>query len=137
LQGFEWVVRNVQKLRDYIEGLGDETDSSQDLADDFEILKSSPTFGDHKFKVEICMLVIVPQPSLNSSLSARIGPDTDSEQPQKTISSSPQSLWLYITSLTVEYALAQFELSAGPSSVVLPTKSITVNSHGSRYQMSG
>lgn len=49
LQGFEWVVRDVHKLRDYLEGV-----DSIDLNNpDFEILKDSPMLGGHTFKLEI------------------------------------------------------------------------------------
>jgi len=54
-QGFEWAIRDVSKLRDFVEGVVHE-DGSQALvseAGEFEILKQSPILGDHKFKLEI------------------------------------------------------------------------------------
>lgn len=53
-QGFEWAIRDVHKLRDFVEGVGP-TDSEQEgsTPDDFEILKHSPMLGDNKFKLEI------------------------------------------------------------------------------------
>lgn len=47
-QGFEWDVRDVHKLRDFVEGV-----EPQDDDGNFEILKQSPVLGDNKFKLEI------------------------------------------------------------------------------------
>lgn len=47
-QGFEWDVRDVHKLRDFVEGV-----EPQDDDNNFEILKQSPVLGDNKFKLEI------------------------------------------------------------------------------------
>lgn len=92
--GFEWVVRNVRKLREFVEQVPGETEtetgtvdengqiSEQLEADDFEILKQSPILGDHKFKLEI----------------SRTSPGQDNEG----TSSSPSSLCLYITCLTLD-----------------------------------
>ena len=57
-QGFEWAIRDVHKLRDFVEGieppiLGDGTRPPAATAADFEILNQSPFIGDHKFKLEI------------------------------------------------------------------------------------
>lgn len=46
LKGFEWLVRDVDKLRDHIEG--EESDIDQDEV--FEILKESPMMGDNKVR---------------------------------------------------------------------------------------
>ncbi|KAJ7653478.1 hypothetical protein B0H17DRAFT_1100681 [Mycena rosella] len=55
--GFEWLVRDVHKLRNFVEGAEpDNTEEEQESAtgpDDFEILKQSPMIGDDKFKLEI------------------------------------------------------------------------------------
>lgn len=54
-QAFEWVVRDVQKLKEHIESLHDSGTSSHDAEGngEFEILKESPMLGDGKFKLEI------------------------------------------------------------------------------------
>jgi hypothetical protein len=57
-QAFEWVVHDVQKLRDFVEGR-----SPEDAADgrdgpdrdDFGVLRESPTLGEGKYKLEIGM----------------------------------------------------------------------------------
>jgi hypothetical protein len=57
-QAFEWVVQDVAKLRDFVEGRGlDETTDgrSESDRDDFEILRESPMLGDGKYKLEIGM----------------------------------------------------------------------------------
>lgn len=56
-QAFEWVVRDVSKLKDFVEGRepseGRKDSPSEIQTDDFEILKESPMMGDGKFKLEI------------------------------------------------------------------------------------
>ena len=61
-QAFEWVVRDVHRLRDFIEnpeasddvpGEPDEGDVTSPETDEFEILKETPIIGDGKFKLEI------------------------------------------------------------------------------------
>lgn len=57
MQAFEWVVRDVHKLRDFVEN-SDTTDTPVEPDEatnlgDFEILKESPELGDGKFKLEI------------------------------------------------------------------------------------
>ncbi|TFK71759.1 hypothetical protein BDN72DRAFT_764405 [Pluteus cervinus] len=89
--GFEWVVRDVHKLRDYIEGLPPSDDNTAEQ-DDPEILKESPMLGDNKFKLEI----------------ARTPINEDIEQP---ISYKP-TLSLYITPVTVDFAHPDYEMSA-------------------------
>ncbi|KAJ7639082.1 hypothetical protein FB45DRAFT_827834 [Roridomyces roridus] len=85
--GFEWNVREVHKLRDFVEN--GEDDSEQ--ADEFEILKSSPMIGDDKFKLEIARAAPVESGGI---------PDT-----------KPQSLSLSITSLVLDFA-HNYELNA-------------------------
>jgi hypothetical protein len=49
-------VRDVAKLRDFVEGCGvqqEDTESPTTGPDGFEILKESPMLGDGKFKLEI------------------------------------------------------------------------------------
>ncbi|KAL6305831.1 hypothetical protein BKA93DRAFT_730440 [Sparassis latifolia] len=89
---FEWVVRDVHRLRDFVEG-PETTDASDTTpenqteseggpeADDFEILRESPMLGDGKFKLEIGMLT-----------------------------TGPQTLSVYITSLMVDFAHADYEM---------------------------
>jgi hypothetical protein len=48
----EWTVRDVQKLRGFVEGDGQDTTTDQLQIEEFEILKQSPIMGD-KFKLEI------------------------------------------------------------------------------------
>ena len=51
---FEWLVRDVQRLKDFVEGkdaVGNETENLG--PDDFEVLKQSPMLGEDKFKLEI------------------------------------------------------------------------------------
>ncbi|THV08322.1 hypothetical protein K435DRAFT_641597 [Dendrothele bispora CBS 962.96] len=92
--GFEWTVRNVAKLRDYVEGIGNEaTEGSEDSSNadvDFEVLKLSPIMGDNKFKLEIA-----PTP-LNDV-------DANAKTP---------GLSLYVTSLILDYAHAEYEINA-------------------------
>jgi hypothetical protein len=57
-KAFEWVVQDVRKLRNFVEGRGpDETADGRDgpEPDDFEILRESPMLGDGKYKLEIGM----------------------------------------------------------------------------------
>lgn len=59
LQAFEWVVRDVHRLRDFIEtsddvhGEADEGEGASPETDEFEVLKETPIIGDGKFKLEI------------------------------------------------------------------------------------
>ena len=59
VQAFEWVVRDVRKLKEFVECRevpeGQEGNGSVAQNDDFEILKESPLMGDGKFKLEIGM----------------------------------------------------------------------------------
>jgi hypothetical protein len=60
-KAFEWIVRDVQKLRDFVERLDptDDADTQQlegvlnNGHGEFEVLKESPMLGDGKFKLEI------------------------------------------------------------------------------------
>lgn len=62
IQAFEWIVRDVHRLRDHIEfnGQGNNSDASG-----FEVLKESPMLGDGKFKLEIG---VSTQSSLNTNV---------------------------------------------------------------------
>ncbi|KAG6903428.1 hypothetical protein C0995_005451 [Termitomyces sp. Mi166 len=84
-KGFEWTVRDVHRLRDFVEGI-----DAQNIEDaDFEILKQSLILGDNKFKLEIAFT-----PPSNSS-------DSNNKPP----------LSLYITSLMDDFTHANYELS--------------------------
>ncbi|KAJ3754210.1 hypothetical protein EV360DRAFT_96688 [Lentinula raphanica] len=92
--GFEWVVRDVRKLRNFVEGFpSTESAESEDAtpieADDFDILKHSPVIGDGKFKLEI-----VPTNEQHSAVN------------------KPSGLALYITPLMLDFAHPQYEMSA-------------------------
>ncbi|KAJ6515615.1 hypothetical protein C8R45DRAFT_957117 [Mycena sanguinolenta] len=89
--GFEWVVRDVRKLRDFVEGVNDTTESEDGSMiglDDFEILKLAPLVGDDKFKLEIQ----APVPNGNAD-------------------SKPPTLTLCITSQILDFAL-NYEMNA-------------------------
>ncbi|KAJ7490303.1 hypothetical protein B0H11DRAFT_2009964 [Mycena galericulata] len=93
--GFEWTVRDVHKLRDFVEGLEPDNEDEQGTAtgpEDFEILKHSPMIGDDKFKLEIARAV---------TNEGATNPD-----------SKPQtSLTLCITSLMLDFA-HNYEMNA-------------------------
>lgn len=48
MQAFEWIVRDVHRLRDYMENMDAGTEAT-----DFDVLRESPMLGDGKFKLEI------------------------------------------------------------------------------------
>ena len=58
-QAFEWVARDVQKLRDYVESAEFAVkavgEGAEGANEDFELLRESPIVGDGKFKLEIGM----------------------------------------------------------------------------------
>lgn len=64
VQAFEWLVRDVHKLRDYVENMpirstsatGSDDGQEEDVGD-FEILKESPMIWDGKYKLEIGELI--------------------------------------------------------------------------------
>ncbi|KAH9482784.1 hypothetical protein JR316_0004884 [Psilocybe cubensis] len=93
--GFEWAIRDIHKLRDFVEGItsapleGGPHLLSADLGD-FEILKQSPVLGDHKFKLEI-----VPTEA----------------SPEGSASSIP-TLCMYITSLMLDLTQGDYETYA-------------------------
>ncbi|KAG6880167.1 hypothetical protein C0992_004619 [Termitomyces sp. T32_za158] len=47
--GFEWIVHDVRRLRDFVENVGGQNTENAD----FEVLKQSPILGDKEFKLEI------------------------------------------------------------------------------------
>ncbi|KAF9058013.1 hypothetical protein BJ165DRAFT_1335495 [Panaeolus papilionaceus] len=90
--GFEWSVRDVHKLRDFVENLDSKTFVAGQLPDhgEFEVLKQSPMLGDGKFKLEIA-------PTLLADASG---------------TSNPPILSLYITSLVLDSLRDDYELCA-------------------------
>ncbi|ESK94480.1 hypothetical protein Moror_8138 [Moniliophthora roreri MCA 2997] len=109
--GFEWVVRDVHKLRDLLEGINSdpltatendttvtnegETGTNSLIADDFDILKQSPTIGD-KFKLEI----------------------DQTASPDASGIGKPATLSLYITCLMLDSGYADYEMSASMMAAV-------------------
>jgi hypothetical protein len=64
-QAFEWVVHDVGKLRDFVEGRNPEDAVDGRGAsghDAFGVLRESPTLGDGKYKLEIGMKQAGPFP---------------------------------------------------------------------------
>ncbi|KAI0700733.1 hypothetical protein BC835DRAFT_1265988 [Cytidiella melzeri] len=90
---FEWVVRDVHRLRDHVE-LPEKEDSSD--AATFDVLRDAPMLGDGKFKLEIA------KPS---------SPEVTEADPP-LIRTQPPSLSLYVTSVMLEYAHADYEISS-------------------------
>ncbi|KNZ77169.1 hypothetical protein J132_06164 [Termitomyces sp. J132] len=88
-KGFEWTVRDVRRLRDFVEAA--DTQNTENA--DFEILKQSPILGDNKFKLEIAFT-----------------PPSDGFSDLHNI--NKPTLSLYITSLMVDFAHVDYELSA-------------------------
>lgn len=78
----------MSKLRDFVEGLSSAAEGEvSHTADDFELLKLSPTLGDSKYKLEIALTSPVEE-------------------------NSKSFLSLFITSLIMDYAHGDFESSA-------------------------
>jgi hypothetical protein len=64
-QAFEWVVHDVRKLRDFVEGRSPEDavdGRGGSDRDAFGVLRESPTLGDGKYKLEIGMRHAAPFP---------------------------------------------------------------------------
>ncbi|KAF9450142.1 hypothetical protein P691DRAFT_758411 [Macrolepiota fuliginosa MF-IS2] len=89
LTGLEWTVRDVQKLRDFVEGDGQMAAASQSQIDEFEVLKQSPIMGD-KFKLEIAGI----------------------PHSEETLTPPRQMLSLYVTSLIMDFAQGDCEMPA-------------------------
>ncbi|KAI0775947.1 hypothetical protein BD413DRAFT_648910 [Trametes elegans] len=92
---FEWVVRDVSKLRDYVENGAATEDAADPDGEDFEILRESAEMGDSKFKVEIWQegtpVSAIPIPAIRAD---------------------PPRLCLHITCLSILYAHQDYETSA-------------------------
>ncbi|KAH9938643.1 uncharacterized protein B0H18DRAFT_968149 [Fomitopsis serialis] len=93
---FEWVVRDVHRLRDFVEspdasddvaGEAEEGEGTSPDADDFEVLKEAPIIGDGKFKLEIAKIP---------------APDTTDLATSSGLRSHLPVLSLYVTSLMVD-----------------------------------
>ncbi|TBU33177.1 hypothetical protein BD309DRAFT_857684 [Dichomitus squalens] len=96
---FEWVVRDVSRLRDYIENpplTAEGENGPEELDEEFDVLRESPELGDGKFKLEIS----------KTTMNEPENPATPS------IRTQPPTLSLYITSLTVDFAHTEYEHSA-------------------------
>ncbi|KAI0268185.1 hypothetical protein BC834DRAFT_821689 [Gloeopeniophorella convolvens] len=94
---FEWVVQDVTKLRDLVEGRGpDEAESDGSRTpdrDEFELLRESPMLGDGKYKLEI-------------------GKDRSCPSAWICGNTQPPTLSLFITCLMLDYPNAEYEISA-------------------------
>ncbi|KAH8094882.1 hypothetical protein BXZ70DRAFT_1001284 [Cristinia sonorae] len=89
---FEWVVRDVQKLKEYVED-SEAPGSNSSEGGTFDVLKESPTLGDGKFKLEI---VMEAQEAESTTPIIRV--------------QHPSSLSLYITSVVMEFAHPDYEI---------------------------
>ncbi len=64
-QAFEWIIRDAQKLKDYVENTVPPVNSDAQVSDSehatngFDILKESPTLGDGKFTLEIGKCIFI------------------------------------------------------------------------------
>ncbi|KAI0353004.1 hypothetical protein OH77DRAFT_1407778 [Trametes cingulata] len=96
---FEWVVRNVSRLRDHIENQSTAEGDEDPDDEEFEILKEYPELGDGKFKLEI---------------SATTGTEpADAEGSSvPVVRTEPPRLCLHITCLPIAYAHPDYETSA-------------------------
>jgi hypothetical protein len=77
-------------------------------SEDFEILKVSPVLGDHKFKLEIGVLIA----ALNWRDIKCLAVRAPQESSQQQGSERGQCLSLYITPLTMDFAHPDYEVSA-------------------------
>jgi hypothetical protein len=112
-QAFEWVVNDVAKLRDFVE---DDNGHGQDETpegrvgpdrDEFEILRESPMLGDGKYKLEIGTKQAISLLSRSQrAYLARTPPDAEIATTQVP------TLSLFVTSLMLDYANAEYEVSA-------------------------
>ncbi|KAH9850752.1 hypothetical protein C2E23DRAFT_834054 [Lenzites betulinus] len=99
---FEWVVRDVSRLKDHIENpTATEGEGSTD-DDEFEILKDSPELGDGKFKLEI-----------SATRDTEFRPDVEGST-VPFIRTGLSRLCLHITCLSIDYVRQDYgnDLSA-------------------------
>ena len=125
VQAFEWVVRDVSRLRDHIEGVsapvGEGDAPPEEIDDDeFEVLRESPELGDGKFKLEICTFSLLPGGRHNKSDRTATAaakttlndPDSSSAPSTPIIRTQPPTLSVYITSMAIDFAHTDYETSA-------------------------
>ncbi|TFK28868.1 hypothetical protein FA15DRAFT_664954 [Coprinopsis marcescibilis] len=55
ITGFEWAIKDVTKLREFVEGISSGEGQNTLTADDFDLLKQSPLLGDNKYKLEVAL----------------------------------------------------------------------------------
>ena len=115
LQAFEWVIRDVSKLKEFVECrevLEGREGATAAQNDDFEILKESPLMGDGKFKLEIGMDDVSQTfGPVQMVFHAACTPLATENNPSTEDKLKVQSLSLYITSLMVDFPHT-FETSA-------------------------
>ncbi|KAF4601950.1 hypothetical protein EYR40_005151 [Pleurotus pulmonarius] len=104
--GFEWTIRDVTRLKEWVETpetVQDDSETSPALTEDnFEILRESPVLGDDKFKLEV----------------ARTHIESDSSSTQGQGRDSPLTLSLYITAM-MDFSQADYEI---PASIMVAIK---------------
>lgn len=129
MKAFEWTVRNVRELRDYVEGIETQDsllsppapDGSSDGKDGAvpAILKEAPVIGDGKFKLEIGRTSLAEEPSASNSPPVA----TEIVQPiplLNTLGSSASSaptnhnttLSLFLTSMQLDWNHGGYEVAA-------------------------
>ncbi|EIN10612.1 hypothetical protein PUNSTDRAFT_100257 [Punctularia strigosozonata HHB-11173 SS5] len=109
---FEWVVRDVRRLKDFVEA--DHVDGAsapseydrvhEDTSSSFGVFRDSPLLGDGKFKLEIGMLAPVLK-TLRSHIPAMSSTSIQSNPGSERI------LVLSITSLMVDFHQADYDAS--------------------------
>ena len=115
VQALEWVVRDVQKLKEYTEELhahDSEAHSSGLSTDDFEILRESPMLGDGKFKLEIGDTDYLNVCGKDSWSAAKPTTPDAPDTVTPLIRTPSTTLSLYITSVMLEYAHTDYEIYA-------------------------
>ena len=110
IQAFEWVVRDVHRLRDHVER-SDRADASS--ANTFDVLTEEPTLADGKFKLEIgdCPVSMLYNVDTYHS-EAKPPPLETTETESPAIGAHLPTLSLYVTSVMLEFAHADYEISA-------------------------
>lgn len=112
-EAFEWVARDVQKLREYVESpefaVRAVGEADAEANEDFELLRESPILGDGKFKLEIGMWTdFRSHPPILSVVQAR----TQNRDQEFGTSTEPTTLSLYLTCLTLDYPTSDYEICA-------------------------
>jgi hypothetical protein len=103
-------VNDVAKLRDFVEDNGQDETSEGRVGpdrDEFEILRESPMLGDGKYKLEIGTKQAISLLSWSQRVYlARTPPDAE------VATTQVPTLSLFVTSLMLDYANAEYEVSA-------------------------